>query len=57
MEVLQYMRVHESGKSDTVCINCMTILYGPEEAWVSDDDKYFCCRECVEQYEVVQRGY
>ena len=57
MEALQYMRVHESGKSDTVCINCMTILYGPEEAWVSDDDKYFCCRECVEQYEVVQRGY
>lgn len=50
MEALQYKRVNESGKTKTVCNNCTTNLMGSEEAWVSKEDKYFCCWQCVEQY-------
>jgi hypothetical protein len=57
MEALQYMRVNESGKKETVCNNCMINLMGPEEAWVSKEDKYFCCSECVEQYAIAQLAY
>jgi hypothetical protein len=57
METLEYMRVEETGKDQTTCSYCMVALFGPEEAWVSKKDRYFCCRECVEQYDIVQLGY
>ena len=57
MEALQYMRVNESGKTETTCNNCLIPLMGPEEVWVSQEEKYFCCRECVDQYDTAQLAY
>ncbi len=57
METFCHIQVDESGKSETYCNYCMCAIFGFEKAWVSKNGRYFCCWECIEEYEAVQRSY
>ncbi len=57
MEFFCHMKVQESGKTEAYCIYCVSTILGPENAWVTKGGKYFCCWECIEEYEITQRSY
>ena len=57
MEIFCHIQMQESGKAKAYCTNCVITILGSETVWLIKRGKYFCCWECIEEYEITQRSH
>lgn len=57
MKIFCYIQLDNSKNSITYCNYCINPIYCSEDALISKEGKYFCCWDCIEEYDMVQRAY